>query len=198
MALRRGPRPVRQGRRGLQLLRAARSRRSPPATSTTSPTRSPRRLPGKAKIFFRPYAAPVEQPDANYDLWLVHRPHPRALAHRLDDPPRAGAPPRGTDGRAVHAPGRRREARAEAQRHRVDRVAPRQDQAGGRHQGPQPHADAASRVRRLLRRGRCSSTSWCSTPIDPISREADFKKCAVKVDEGVTGRATGTARLTPT
>jgi hypothetical protein len=27
-------------------------------------------LPGKAKIFFRPYAAPVERPDANYDLWL--------------------------------------------------------------------------------------------------------------------------------
>jgi len=27
-------------------------------------------LAGKAKIFFRPYAAPVEQPDANYDLWL--------------------------------------------------------------------------------------------------------------------------------
>lgn len=26
--------------------------------------------PGKAKIFFRPYAAPVEQPDARYDLWL--------------------------------------------------------------------------------------------------------------------------------
>ena len=27
-------------------------------------------LAGKAKIFFRPYAAPVEQPDARYDLWL--------------------------------------------------------------------------------------------------------------------------------
>jgi nitrate reductase NapA len=27
-------------------------------------------LKGKAKIFFRPYAAPVEQPDANYDLWM--------------------------------------------------------------------------------------------------------------------------------
>jgi nitrate reductase NapA len=27
-------------------------------------------LPGKAKIFYRPYAAPVEQPDENYDLWL--------------------------------------------------------------------------------------------------------------------------------
>lgn len=27
-------------------------------------------LPGKAKIFFRPYAAPVESPDADYDLWL--------------------------------------------------------------------------------------------------------------------------------
>lgn len=27
-------------------------------------------LSGKAKIFFRPYAAPVEQPDDNYNLWL--------------------------------------------------------------------------------------------------------------------------------
>ncbi len=27
-------------------------------------------LAGKAKIFFRPYAAPPEAPDANYDLWL--------------------------------------------------------------------------------------------------------------------------------
>ncbi len=27
-------------------------------------------LAGKAKIFFRPYAAPPEQPDKNYDLWL--------------------------------------------------------------------------------------------------------------------------------
>jgi nitrate reductase NapA len=27
-------------------------------------------LPGKAKIFFRPYAAPAESPDAAYDLWL--------------------------------------------------------------------------------------------------------------------------------
>ncbi len=27
-------------------------------------------LAGKAKIFFRPYAAPPEQPDANYDLWF--------------------------------------------------------------------------------------------------------------------------------
>ena len=26
---------------------------------------------GKAKIFFRPYAAPPEQPDSNYDLWLT-------------------------------------------------------------------------------------------------------------------------------
>jgi nitrate reductase NapA len=29
------------------------------------------KLAGKAKIFFRPYAAPPEQPDANYDLWLA-------------------------------------------------------------------------------------------------------------------------------
>jgi len=31
---------------------------------------APKSLAGKAKIFFRPYAAPAEQPDANYDLWL--------------------------------------------------------------------------------------------------------------------------------
>ncbi len=28
------------------------------------------KLAGKAKIFFRPYAAPPEQPDDNYDLWM--------------------------------------------------------------------------------------------------------------------------------
>ncbi|MCU7958428.1 MAG: nitrate reductase catalytic subunit NapA [gamma proteobacterium symbiont of Bathyaustriella thionipta] len=28
------------------------------------------KLAGKAKIFFRPYAAPPEQPDENYDLWM--------------------------------------------------------------------------------------------------------------------------------
>ena len=27
-------------------------------------------IAGRAKIFFRPYAAPVEQPDQNYDMWL--------------------------------------------------------------------------------------------------------------------------------
>ena len=32
--------------------------------------KTPVKLPGKAKIFFRPYAAPVEQPDGEYDLWL--------------------------------------------------------------------------------------------------------------------------------
>ena len=40
----------------------------------------PTSLAGKAKIFFRPYAAPAESPDATYDLWLSHRPRARALA----------------------------------------------------------------------------------------------------------------------
>ncbi|MDZ4202713.1 MAG: nitrate reductase catalytic subunit NapA [Gallionella sp.] len=31
---------------------------------------APTSIAGKAKIFFRPYAAPVEQPDQNYDMWL--------------------------------------------------------------------------------------------------------------------------------
>jgi nitrate reductase NapA len=53
----------------------------------------PTSLAGKAKIFFRPYAAPVEQPDANYDLWLCTGRDPGALAHRQHDAPRAGAAP---------------------------------------------------------------------------------------------------------
>ena len=32
--------------------------------------KTPKAAPGTAKIFFRPYAAPVEQPDGKYDLWL--------------------------------------------------------------------------------------------------------------------------------
>lgn len=32
--------------------------------------KTPKPLPGRAKIFFRPYAAPVEVPDAKYDLNL--------------------------------------------------------------------------------------------------------------------------------
>ncbi|MCL4688314.1 MAG: nitrate reductase catalytic subunit NapA, partial [Burkholderiales bacterium] len=36
--------------------------------AVTDPKPTP--LAGKAKIFFRPYAAPVEQPDKTWDLWL--------------------------------------------------------------------------------------------------------------------------------
>ena len=32
--------------------------------------KTPKPLPGRAKIFFRPFAEPVEKPDANYDLML--------------------------------------------------------------------------------------------------------------------------------
>lgn len=32
--------------------------------------KTPLPLPGKAKIFFRPFAEPVEKPDNHYDLWL--------------------------------------------------------------------------------------------------------------------------------
>lgn len=32
--------------------------------------KTPKASPGTAKIFFRPYAEPVEQPDGRYDLWL--------------------------------------------------------------------------------------------------------------------------------
>lgn len=32
--------------------------------------KTPKPLPGRAKIFFRPFAEPVEKPDSNYDLML--------------------------------------------------------------------------------------------------------------------------------
>ena len=144
----------------------------------TEPKPTP--LPGKAKIFFRPYAAPVEQPDKTYDLWLLHRPHPRALAHRLDDAARGGAQPRGALGGALHAPEGRRGARRQAQRHRrgSSRAAARSSWWST------PRAATSCRAARCSRPSstrRCSSTSWCSTPWTRSRARPDFKKCAVKV-----------------
>jgi len=42
----------------------------PPGDRTGPATAPPVSLAGKAKIFFRPYTAPPEVPDATYDLWL--------------------------------------------------------------------------------------------------------------------------------
>ncbi|TNF91243.1 MAG: nitrate reductase catalytic subunit NapA, partial [Gammaproteobacteria bacterium] len=51
-------------------------------------------LPNKAKIFFRPYAAPPEQPDSNYDLWfstgrVVEHWHTGTMTRRVEELHRA-------------------------------------------------------------------------------------------------------------
>lgn len=43
----------------------------PSGNLTAVTDKTPKAYPGRAKIFARPYAAPVEQPDAQYDLWLT-------------------------------------------------------------------------------------------------------------------------------
>jgi nitrate reductase NapA len=51
-------------------------------------------LEGKAKIFFRPYAAPPEQPDGNYDLWfstgrVLEHWHTGSMTRRVEELHRA-------------------------------------------------------------------------------------------------------------
>ena len=67
---------------------------------------------GRAVIFALPYEPPAEAPDAEYPFWLVHRAGARTLALGLDDPAGARALPRGPRRPLLHAPRRRRRARA--------------------------------------------------------------------------------------
>jgi nitrate reductase NapA len=60
---------LRQEGRGIQLLRPL-LKALPTGNLDDVTDPKPTSLAGKAKIFFRPYAAPVEQTDANFDLWL--------------------------------------------------------------------------------------------------------------------------------
>ncbi|MBU1664998.1 MAG: nitrate reductase catalytic subunit NapA [Gammaproteobacteria bacterium] len=136
-------------------------------------------LPGKAKIFFRPYAAPVERPDANYDLWLctgrvIEHWHTGTMTRRVPELHRAvpaavmwmhpeDAKKRGLKRNDV--------VWVESRRGKV-RV---RIETGGRNRMPQgyvfvPFFDEGVLINRVTLDANC-----------PISRENDFKKCAVKV-----------------
>lgn len=136
-------------------------------------------LAGKAKIFFRPYAAPPERPDEVYDLWLatgrvlehwhsgtmtrrvpeLHEAMPTALAYLHPEDARA----RGvTTDDLVWIESRRGKIKA-----RVN--------VGGRDKVPPgmvfvPWFDEAVFINKLTLDATC-----------PISKQTDFKKCAVKV-----------------
>ena len=136
-------------------------------------------LASKAKIFFRPYAAPPEQPDNNYDLWLntgrvlehwhtgtmtrrvpeLHRAVPTAVIFMHPD----DASKRGLQRNDV--------AWLESRRGKVKAVVETQ----GRNRPPKgttfvPFFDEAVFVNKL-----------CLDVTCPMSKETDFKKAAIKV-----------------
>ncbi len=136
-------------------------------------------LAGKAKIFFRPYAAPVESPDGNYDLWLctgrllehwhtgtmtrrvpeLHRAMPAALLYMHPE----DAKQRGLK--------RQDTAWVESRRGKMKVVV----ETRGRNRPPRGYTfttffDESVFVNKLCIDATC-----------PISKEEDFKKSAVKI-----------------
>jgi len=134
---------------------------------------------GKAKIFFRPYAAPVEQPDANYDLWfctgrVLEHWHTGTMTRRVPELHRAvpaavmwmhpdDAKKRGLKRNDL--------AWLESRRGKVQiRV-----ETGGRNTMPRGMVYAAFFDEGVLINKVCIDAAC------PISKESDFKKSAVKV-----------------
>jgi nitrate reductase NapA len=142
---------------------------------------APRALPGRAKIFYRPYAAPAESPDATYDLWLctgrvLEHWHSGTLTRRV--PQLHNAVPEAV----VFMHARDAEARGlgpndvawvESRRGKVKaRV-----EIAGRNRVPRglvfvPWFDEGVFINKVTIDATC-----------PISKQTDFKKCAVKVEK---------------
>jgi nitrate reductase NapA len=136
-------------------------------------------LDGKAKIFFRPYAPPPEVPDGTYDLWLstgrvLEHWHSGTMTRRVPQL-HAAMPeavlwmhPKDAEARGL---ARGELARVESRRgHVLARV-----ETKGRNRPPRglvylPWFDEGVLVNRVTLDATC-----------PISKETDFKKCAVKV-----------------
>ena len=147
---------------------------------------SPAFVSGKAKIFFRPYAAPPEPPDATYDLWLstgrvLEHWHSGTITRRIPELHRAMPTtllfmhPQDAGARRLS---RHDVAWVESRRGRVRlRV-----ETEGRYTPPPglvyvPWFDESVLINKVTLDAAC-----------PISGQTDFKKCAVKVyrDEEAT------------
>jgi nitrate reductase NapA len=136
-------------------------------------------LAGKAKIFFRPYAAPPEQPDERYDLWLstgrvLEHWHSGTMTRRVPELFRAvpsaqifmhpeDAKRRGLERNDI--------ALVESRRGRVKAVV----ETRGRNRPPKgytfvPFFDESVFINKVTLDATC-----------PMSKETDFKKCAVRV-----------------
>jgi len=136
-------------------------------------------LAGRAKIFFRPYAAPAESPDSDYDLWLctgrvLEHWHSGSMTRRVPEL-HAAAPraqvfmnPSDAAGRGL---ARNDVAVIESRRGEVRAVV----ETTGRNTMPRgtvyvPWFDEGVPVNKVTLDATC-----------PISKETDFKKCAVRV-----------------
>ncbi len=143
----------------------------------TDPT--PVSVAGKAKIFYRPYAAPAEQPDERYDLWLctgrvLEHWHTGTMTRRVPELHRAvPAAVLWMHPEDARARGLKRNdlVWVESRRGKVQvRV-----ETGGRNKMVRgyvyvPFFDEGVLINRVTLDTTC-----------PISKESDFKKCAVKV-----------------
>jgi nitrate reductase (cytochrome) len=146
-------------------------------------------LTGKAKIFFRPYASPPESPDANYDLWLctgrvLEHWHSGSMTRRVpalhEAVPEAVLfmHPKDADRRGLKQD---ELAWIESRRGKVRaRV-----ELAGRNKMPRglvyvPWFDEGVFINKVTLDATC-----------PISKETDFKKCAVKVYKDAAAVAGG-------
>jgi len=143
----------------------------------TDPTPVP--LAGKAKIFFRPYAAPPESPDGEFDLWLstgrvLEHWHSGTMTRRVPELHKAMPTaqifmhPGDAEARGL---ARNDPAWIESRRGKIQaRI-----ETEGRNRPPRglvfvPWFDEGVFINRVTLDVTC-----------PISKETDFKKCAVKV-----------------
>jgi nitrate reductase NapA len=139
----------------------------------------PKPLPGRAKIFFRPYASPVEQPSKEYDLWLctgrvLEHWHSGTMTRRVPELHRA-VPSAvcwiNTKDAAAKGLKRNDLVWVESRRGKVKvRL-----ETGGRNRVPQgliyvPWFDEGVLINKVTLDSTC-----------PLSKQTDFKKCAVKV-----------------
>ena len=136
-------------------------------------------LAGKAKIFFRPYAAPPESPDAQYDLWLstgrvLEHWHSGTMTRRVPELFQAMPAallymhPRDAEQRGL---ARGQSAWIESRRGKIKAVV----ETKGRYQLPAgmvyvPWFDEGIFINKVTLDATC-----------PISKQTDFKKCAVKI-----------------
>jgi nitrate reductase NapA len=138
-------------------------------------------LAGKAKIFFRPYAAPAESPNETYDLWLctgrvLEHWHSGSMTRRVPElnasQPRAQIFMNQADA-AARGLERNDVALIQSRRGEVRAVV----EIGGRNRLPKgmvfvPWFDEGVPINKVTLDATC-----------PISKETDFKKCAVRVSK---------------